>query len=77
MPGLLIKDLPPEVHARLKARARTHRRSMSSEALVLLEAALSERAGPPTLEEIDRLRVRGRLPLTDAILEEALQSGRP
>ncbi len=77
MPGLLIKDLPPKVHARLKARARAHRRSLSSEALILLEAALTERAGPPTLEEIDRLRIRGQAPLTDAILEAALRSGRP
>lgn len=77
MPGLLIKDLPPEVHARLKARARANRRSMGREALVLLEAALSGRAGPPTLETIDRLRVHGRSPLTPAILEEASDKGRP
>jgi plasmid stability protein len=41
MTGLLIKDIPPELHRKLKdAAARSHR-SMTRQALVLLEQALS------------------------------------
>ncbi|MDH3228125.1 MAG: hypothetical protein OEM67_13705 [Thermoleophilia bacterium] len=50
---------------------------MSSEVLVLLEAAVEDAAGPPTLAEVDRLRVRGRGFLTDEILAQARTSGRP
>lgn len=77
MPGLLIKDLPNHVHARLKARAAVHRRSMSREALVILERALGDGAGPPTLEEIDAMRVRGTRLLTQDLIDEARESGRP
>jgi len=41
MPGLLIKDLPPDLHTRLKEEAARHHRSMTRQALVLLEQALS------------------------------------
>jgi plasmid stability protein len=71
MAGLLIKDVPTELHRKLKARAAANRRSLSGEALTILESALADRSGPLTLAEIDALRVRGRRPLTDAILERA------
>lgn len=41
MPGLLIKDFPPELHQKLKAEAARYHRSMTRQALVLLEQALS------------------------------------
>ena len=41
MPGLLIKDFPPELHRRLKEEAARYHRSMTRQALVLLEQALS------------------------------------
>jgi len=77
MPGVLIRDVPEELHEKLKARAEAHRRSLGREALVLLEKALTTPAGPPTLEEIDRLRVKGAKPLTQALLDRARQTGRP
>ena len=77
MAGLLIKDIPPDLHERLRTRAHEHRRSMSQEILEILEQALLDRAGPPTLEEIDQLRVKGAKALTQALLDEARQSGRP
>ena len=77
MPGLLIEDRPAQAHARLKARAALRRRSMSREALVILEQALGDEAGPPTLEEIDAMRVRGSRPSTRELLGEARESGRP
>jgi hypothetical protein len=77
MPGLLIKDLSKRLHAQLKARASLHRRSMGREALVILEEALSDGAGPPTLDEIDRWRVGGSRPLTQDLIDESRGSGRP
>ena len=77
MPGLLIKDVPADLHRRIKAQAARHHRSLSRQALAILEEALRDPAGPPTLQEIDELRVRGARPLTDEILTEARRTGRP
>lgn len=41
MSGLLIKDFPPELHRKLKEEAARHHRSMTRQALALLEQALS------------------------------------
>ena len=41
MPGLLIKDFPPELHRRLKQEAARYHRSMTRQALALLEHALA------------------------------------
>jgi plasmid stability protein len=41
MAGLLIKDFPPELHRRLKEEAARYHRSMTRQALALLEQALS------------------------------------
>jgi len=77
MPGLLIKDLPEEIHLRLKKRAAAHRRSMSKEALSILDEGLRDRAGPPSLAELDELRIRGTRPLTQRLLDRARTVGRP
>ena len=37
MAGLLIKELPKDLHKKLKARAAANRRSLSSEAITILE----------------------------------------
>lgn len=77
MASLLIRNLPDAIHVRLKERAARHRRSLSREALVILEASLKDAEGRPTLESMDRRRVRGKKPLTDAILRRAKATGRP
>ena len=77
MPGLLLKEIPTDLHKRLKQRAARHRRSLSSEAIQILEETLSDRSGSLTLDEIDAIRVRGRVPLNQRILDEAMHKGRP
>lgn len=77
MPGMLIKEVPDELHRRLKQRAAANRRSLSREVLVMLEEAVADPAGPPTLEEVDRLRVTGSRPLTQSLLDSARSAGRP
>jgi len=76
MPGLLIKDLPSELHEKLRARAAANRRSLSNEAITILERVLHDRPRRLTLEEIDRLRVHPRRPLTQAIIDEARRKKR-
>ena len=67
MPGLSIKDVPAPVHRKLKRLASHHRRSMTQEALVLLEEALAaaEPAGAWPAP------YRGSIPLTPALLRKA------
>lgn len=77
MPGLLIKNLPDELHRRLKARATAHRRSLQKEALVVLEEALHDSAGPASLAEIDRLRAQPARPLSQELIDRARATGRP
>ena len=76
MVGLLVKNLPDHLHIRLKRRAVANRRSMSNELIMILERVLDDRAGPPTLAEIDAMRVKPLKPLTQDILDEALKTGR-
>ncbi len=40
MPNLLIRNLPPELHTRLKAAARAHRRSMTQETIAIIDEKL-------------------------------------
>jgi plasmid stability protein len=77
MSGLLIKNVPPELHQRLRERAARNRRSLTQEALSLLEVALNETAGRPALPQLDRRRVRGARAMTDTLIRRAKAVGRP
>jgi plasmid stability protein len=67
----MIKDLPKDVHRKLKTRAAANRRSLSSEAITILKSVLHGRSGPPTLAEIDRLRVHGTRSLRQSVVDRA------
>ena len=59
---LTLKNIPDEVYDRLKLSAQAHRRSMNSEAIVCLEAALVP-GKVSTEERLARARaLRGALP---------------
>jgi len=59
---LILKDVPDDVYDRLKMSSRMHRRSMSSEAIVCLTAALLPSKLTPT-ERLARARaLRAELP---------------
>lgn len=77
MSGFLIKNMPERLHEQLKRRADRNHRSLTKEALAILEEALSGGVDRPTLARIDRRRVRGAEPLTDAILRRGKTQGRP
>lgn len=46
MPDILIRNVPPELHARLKASAAAHRRSLTQEAIQLIENNLLPKPSP-------------------------------
>jgi antitoxin FitA len=71
MASLLIKNLPEDLHHRLKIRAQRHHRSMNKEVITLLETALAQ----PHLEELPA-PVRLSKPLTQEILDQAREEGR-
>jgi plasmid stability protein len=81
MPSLTIKNLPKEIHDRLKERARLHRRSINSEAILCLERSVG-RSRPPleeTLASLERLHksLKHLPPLDDEFLDQAKNQGRP
>lgn len=56
MPSLLIRNVDPALHARLKARAAEHRRSLEEEARELLRAGVARQDAEPreTLVQLAR-----------------------
>jgi plasmid stability protein len=72
MPGFVIKQLPEELHRKLKEQATRHHRSMTKEVLALLEQALgaSARQAPAAAP------FKGRFALTDRFLDKARRAGR-
>lgn len=73
MPGLLIKDVPDELHQKLKARAARNRRSLTKEALVLLETALAEEAPQ---EVVLPVPFKGSFRISDEWIGMAKREGR-
>lgn len=81
MANVTLKNIPDDLYAELKRQAEANRRSLNGEIIHSLEQAVREpRPGyrRPTLEELRALRARvAAPPLTDELLEEALDEGRP
>ncbi len=73
MPGLLIKELPAEVHQKLKERAAQNRRSMTKEALSILELVLFEENFPK--RELPE-PIKTKFPITDEFIDAAKRWGR-
>lgn len=73
MADLLIRQMPEELHRKLKARARANRRSMNQEILVLLEQSVAEeRLRPATVVR----PFKGTFPIDDEWLRQARNEGR-
>ena len=72
MVGLVIKNLPSELHQKLKERARRHHRSMTKEVVAILEQALERQMHvkevPPPYQ--------GGFRLTDDFLDQAKREDR-
>ena len=73
MATIIIRDLPDDLHQRLKAQARRNHRSLTKEAVALIERHLGPlrpaaelppplhlKAGPVTIKQIEAAISRGR-----------------
>lgn len=79
MAAITVKSLPEALHRRLKQRATDHGRSLNSEIIACLKAALE-----PQVVDVEALLVRARalregVParLTDRALRRLKERGRP
>jgi len=80
MATVTLKSIPDDLYERIKQSATENRRSINSEIIVRLERSLkSKRVDPEAfLARVDMLRNRvGLPPLTEKILKEAKEAGRP
>jgi plasmid stability protein len=78
--NLTIKDIPTELHGRLKARALANKRSLNWEVIDILEKAETTKpvdvAG--LLEEVHRIHAHLNVPpLSEALLKQSIAEGRP
>jgi len=70
MTALVIKNIPENLHQRLKEEARKHRRSMTQEVLIILEQSLNV----VPIEFPDP--IKGTSQLTQELIEDAIREGR-
>jgi plasmid stability protein len=73
MSTLVIKNLPEDLHARLKEQAERHRRSVTMEAVTLIERGLTSARRPPRLGP--PIKLKGG-PLKSGDLEAWIARGR-
>ena len=71
MPALVIKDLPAEIHQRLKDDAIYHHRSMTQQAIVILQQGLHRVNPIPAIKAY-----KGSFLLTDDFINSAKREGR-
>ncbi|HKK71322.1 MAG TPA: Arc family DNA-binding protein [Candidatus Krumholzibacteria bacterium] len=79
MPNLTLKNVPEELLVRLRTQAESNRRSLNSEILVLLDAALAPHKPDvdAMLEAVDALHATHAVePMTPAEIRRAIRRGR-
>lgn len=72
MPDILIREVPAALHQKLKEVAARHRRSMTRQALVLLEDSLQRASAAEELPT----PFKGRVPLTKKLIDQGKRAGR-
>ena len=75
MSTLVLKNLPEQLHERLKAQAAEHRRSLTQEAILVLEQGLLTRPRRTPLLLPPPYVLEGG-PLTIEQIEAAIEDGR-
>ncbi len=82
MPTITLKNVPAKLHARLKAQAKAHRRSLNQEAIVCIEMATRSKRPDAErfLAEARKLRERiaagGARPQSQKFVRQAIDEGR-
>lgn len=74
MSTLVIKNLPEDLHARLREQAERNRRSVTMEVITLIERGVTHKRVPPTLSP--PIRLKGG-PISDRDIETWKKRGRP
>ena len=74
MATLVIKGLPDEIHRRLKEEAQKAHRSMTGEAIYLLETGLNGNRADPQARELPA-PYGGKKPLTDKLIHQWKRKG--
>ena len=80
MPTITVKNIPEDIYDDLKRSAKLHRRSINSEVVFCIEKAVRGHRMNPNefLDRVEALRNKiDVLPLTDEILRQAKEKGRP
>ena len=75
MPTLVVKNLPEPLHARLKAQAQQHHRSMTKEVVALIEQGLLDAPSRKPLTLPPPIKLKGGPATTEWILA-AIAEGR-
>ncbi|MEI6674618.1 MAG: hypothetical protein WCO57_05530 [Verrucomicrobiota bacterium] len=75
MPDILIRNLPPALHARLKSAAASHRRSVTQETIAIIDEKLGGMAAapPPRLPEPIKLRRPTTMEETLRFIDDGLE----
>ena len=73
MSTLVIKNLPDDLHSRLRQQAERNRRSVTQEAISLIETGIVVPRLPPTLPP--PIRLKGK-PVTQDEIEAWIDEGR-
>ena len=79
MVSLTLKDIPPELHRRLRSRAQATGRSLNKEILACLEQITSPRRLkiPDYLSRVERVRDGIDFEVTLDEIQKAIDAGRP
>jgi plasmid stability protein len=71
MPSLVIKNLPEDLHIKLKAQAARHHRSMTREAIAILSEGVAN-----SVAREQPAPYKGRFPITEEFINAAKREGR-
>ena len=71
MPAVIVRDLPPMLHRRLKDEAQRHHRSMNREIVSILEKELGARQPGPL-----PLPVKGKKPVDPQWIVQVIREAR-
>lgn len=78
MPAITLKNLPPDLHKRLKQAAKQHHRSLQGEVIACLEHYMQRSTKPKNELLKDAARLRAKLPEVDhRQIDKRKRSGRP
>ncbi|MGH8273358.1 MAG: FitA-like ribbon-helix-helix domain-containing protein [Gammaproteobacteria bacterium] len=73
MSTLVVKNLPDELHEKLRCRAKSHHRSVNKETVAMLEETLNAASRPPELPPPIKLKSGHMLTIEE--IEAAIAEG--